>query len=436
MSGSQTAVETGRRRRLGIPSGAIVYLGFLVVVVVFAVVLRDRGFLTADNFANIARQTAMVSIMAFGMTFVLSAGEIDLSIGSIVALSRDGGGHPAARDEPRHRRRSARSRVGLAVGLVNGLLTTRLRIPSFLVTLGMLSIVVGLARITTDLEPVPVVDETFAFLFGSGIHRARAHPPRVDSRLPRRLPHPAATYALRAPGAGHRRQPIAAGYSGINTDRIKIAVLMMSAGTAAVAGMLYAGRLQGARYTLGEADLLTVIAATVIGGTSMFGGKGSIVGALVGSLLMGVLNNGLLLMGLHGVRAAGGPRRHHHRRGGPQPARGAGARPVAVRPGALARRATADRASSSGRPGIRKSFGGVDALDGVDFSLRRGEVHGLVGQNGAGKSTLVKILNGVHQPDAGSPRAGRPPSSRWPHRPMRGEPASPWSSRSSASSRR
>ena len=73
---------------------------------------------------------------------------------------------------------------------------------------------------------------------------------------------------------------------------------MISAGTAAVAGMLYAGRLQGARYTLGETDLLTVIAATVIGGTSMFGGRGSIVGALVGSLLMGVLNNGLLLMGL------------------------------------------------------------------------------------------------------------------------------------------
>jgi ribose transport system permease protein len=290
--------ERARRRFAAVrPDNLIVYLGFLAVVVFFAVVLQDRGFLTADNFANIARQTAMVSIMAFGMTFVLSAGEIDLSIGSIVALSamvvaillRETNLVIAV---------LGALAVGLVIGLVNGLLTTRLRIPSFLVTLGMLSIVVGLARITTDLEPVPVVDETFAFLFGSG----------SIGPVPILLVWTAAFLVgfhilLRRTPFGRQvlatgGNKIAAGYSGINTDRIKIAVLMMSAGTAAVAGMLYAGRLQGARYTLGEADLLTVIAATVIGGTSMFGGKGSIVGALFGSLLMGVLNNGLLLMGL------------------------------------------------------------------------------------------------------------------------------------------
>jgi ribose transport system permease protein len=188
--------------------------------------------------------------------------------------------------------------VGLLIGLANGLLTTRLRIPSFLVTLGMLSIVVGLARLTTNLEPVPVVDQTYAFLFGSGsigpvpillvwtggflvaFHILLRHTP----------------FGRQVLATGGNR--IAASYSGINTDRVKVIVLMMSAGTAAVAGMLYAGRLQGARYTLGETDLLTVIAATVIGGTSMFGGRGSIIGALVGSLLMGVLNNGLLLLGL------------------------------------------------------------------------------------------------------------------------------------------
>lgn len=279
------------------PDNLIVYLGFLAVVAFFAVVLQDRGFLTADNFANIARQTAMVSIMAFGMTFVLSAGEIDLSIGSIVALSamvvaillRETNLVIAV---------LGALAVGLLIGLINGLLTTRLRIPSFLVTLGMLSIVVGLARITTDLEPVPVVDQTFAFLFGSGsigpvpvLLVWTAVFLVVFHVILRRTP-----FGRQVLATGGNK--IAAGYSGIDTDRIKIAVLMMSAGTAAVAGMLYAGRLQGARYTLGEADLLTVIAATVIGGTSMFGGKGSIVGALVGSLLMGVLNNGLLLMGL------------------------------------------------------------------------------------------------------------------------------------------
>ena len=90
----------------------------------------------------------------------------------------------------------------------------------------------------------------------------------------------------------------AAGVSGIKVPRIKLGVLMLSGGLAAVAGLLYAGRLQAAKYTLGETDLMTVIAAVIVGGTLLNGGKGSVVGALVGSLMMGMLNNGLILMGL------------------------------------------------------------------------------------------------------------------------------------------
>jgi ribose transport system permease protein len=90
----------------------------------------------------------------------------------------------------------------------------------------------------------------------------------------------------------------AARYSGIDTARIRVASLVICSTAAALAGMLYIGRLHGARYTLGDADLLTVIAAAVIGGTSMAGGRGSMIGALVGSLVMGILNNGLILMGL------------------------------------------------------------------------------------------------------------------------------------------
>ena len=86
--------------------------------------------------------------------------------------------------------------------------------------------------------------------------------------------------------------------AGIKVDRVRMAVLALSAGCAALAGLLYAGRLQGARYTLGEADLMTVIAAVIVGGTRLTGGSGSVPGALVGSLLMGMLNNGLILMGL------------------------------------------------------------------------------------------------------------------------------------------
>ena len=286
------------RLRRSRPDNLIVYVGFVAILLFFSITLADRGFLTPENFANIARQTAMVSIMAFGMTFVLAGGEIDLSIGSVVALSSLVVAVLLRAALPIPVAVGGALLAGLLVGLANGLLVTRLRIPSFLVTLGTMTIVVGLARDLTDLEPVPIVNETFAFWFGSGslgpvpillVWTGLALV--VFHVLLRRTP-----FGRQVLATGGNRA--AARFSGIRTDRTKVAVLMLGAGTAALAGMLYAGRLQGARYTLGENDLMTVIAATVIGGTSLFGGRGSIVGALVGSLLVGMLNNGLLLMNL------------------------------------------------------------------------------------------------------------------------------------------
>jgi ribose transport system permease protein len=90
----------------------------------------------------------------------------------------------------------------------------------------------------------------------------------------------------------------AARFSGIKTDRVKIAVFLISAMCATLAGLLYAGRLHGARYSLGETELFTVIAAVVLGGTSLFGGRGSIIGAVVGAFTMAMLTNGLILLGL------------------------------------------------------------------------------------------------------------------------------------------
>ncbi|MCC6315255.1 MAG: ABC transporter permease [Thermomicrobiales bacterium] len=276
---------------------AIVYVGFAAVFIFFSIVLHDRAFLTVGNLTNIARQTAMISIMAIGFVFVLGAGEIDLSIGSVVALAalvtalvlRDVGIWAAI---------PAGLATGIVIGAINGLITTKVRIPSFLVTLGTLGIVNGLARWITDLKSVPITDPTYTFIFGSGdigpvpilfVWTAAA---LVVGHL-----------ALRKTSFG--RQVLATGgnktaalYSGVRTDRIKTATLIISATAAALAGMLYAGRLHGARYTLGETDMLTVIAAVVIGGTSLFGGKGSVVGAVVGSLIMGIINNGLILMGL------------------------------------------------------------------------------------------------------------------------------------------
>lgn len=275
----------------------VVYMGFVVILLFFAIAVGGRGFLTVGNLMNIVRQTAPISVMAVGMAFVLSAGEIDLSIGGIVAM--------AALVTALLLREANMAiailgglGVGLVVGLVNGLITTRVRIPSFLVTLGTLSIVTGLARTITDLQAVPILNRTYNDAFGS----ASFGPISVlfiwtaAALLIGHAVYRHTTFGRHVLATGGNRA--AADSVGIRTSRVKVAVLVISAMTAALAGMLYAGRLHGARYTLGETDLLTVIAAVVIGGTSLFGGRGSIVGAIVGSIIMGMVNNGLILMGL------------------------------------------------------------------------------------------------------------------------------------------
>ncbi len=275
----------------------VVYLSFLVILAFFSVVLFDRGFLSPDNFMNILRQTAMVSVMAIGMAFTLSAGEIDLSISSTVALAALVGAIVVQQTNPLFAILAALG-VGLGVGLANGLLVTKLRIPAFLVTLGSAGIVSGLAREITNLQAVPITDQSFNFIFGSGdlgpismLFVWTTILLVVGHVVYRKTPFGRAVLAT----GGNRA---AARFSGVPVERIRIAVLVISAMAAAFAGLLYAGRLHGARYTLGEQDLLTVIAAVIIGGTSLFGGRGSIVGAVVGSIIMGMLNNGLILMGL------------------------------------------------------------------------------------------------------------------------------------------
>lgn len=275
----------------------VVYLSFVVIVLFFAVTLRDKGFLSSDNLMNILRQTAMVSIMAVGMTFTITAGEIDLSIGSTVALSALVTA-VLLNTMPMVVAVLAGMGVGLLAGLFNGVVTTKVRIPAFLVTLGTSGVISGLARMITNLQAKPITNETFNFIFGSGdigpfstLFIWTIVVTVIGYLVFEKTPFGRAVTAT----GGNRS---AARYSGVRTDNIRIAVMAISALAAAFAGILYAGRLHGARYTLGENDLMTVIAAVVIGGTAFSGGKGSIIGSIIGSIVMGVLNNGLLLLGL------------------------------------------------------------------------------------------------------------------------------------------
>jgi len=275
----------------------IIYLGFVAIFGFFSIALFNKGFLTGGNLMNIARQTAMISVMAIGMTFVLAAGEIDLSIGSVVALSS-----LTTALALRHSNIFIGVIVGLGtgalVGSVNGLLVIKVRIPSFLVTLGTMGIVSGFARWITNLKSIPVTNDIYNFIFGSGdigpvsvlfiwtlILLAVGQLVLKKTSFGR--------YVLATGG-----NKISAMYSGIKVDKIKLLVIIMNGMLASLAGMLYAGRLHGARYTLGETDLLTVIAAVIIGGTSLFGGRAFVIGSVIGSLIMGMINNGLILMGL------------------------------------------------------------------------------------------------------------------------------------------
>lgn len=275
----------------------IIYVGFVVVFVIFAVMLGDQGFLSTTNLLNILRQTAIVTIMAVGMTFVIGCAEIDLSVGSIAGLASITTAIAIA-----HFGLAAGIVAGLLVGVVvgaiNGSLVAFVRIPSFLVTLAMLGIAAGVAQWVTSSAPQPILNETYNTVFGSG----------NIGFLPGLVVWSAVVVTVGAvvlKKARFGRQVLATGanrtaseYSGINTQAIKFRVMMISAMAASLAGMLYAGRLHSGRFQWGAGDEMNAIAAVILGGTALAGGRGSVIGTLFGALLMGLINNGLILAGL------------------------------------------------------------------------------------------------------------------------------------------
>lgn len=275
----------------------LVYIGFAALFLFFAIYLRDAGFNNPNNLLNIVRQTAIIATMAVAMTFVIAAGQMDLSVGAVAGLSSV----TAAMTIERFGAVAgvaAGLLTGLVVGGFNGFLVTRLVIPSFLVTLGMMGVARGFAMWITDTAPVPILDDAYNNIFGAG-----ELGPVPSLLIWIAVVATIGAVVLRKTAYG--RQVLATGgnepaarFSGVDTRRIGFLVLTVSGGVAALAGMLYAGRLQSGRFQWGEGDELSVIAAVVLGGTSLFGGSGSVIGSVLGALLIGVVNNGLILMGL------------------------------------------------------------------------------------------------------------------------------------------
>jgi len=276
----------------------IVYVVFIIIFAFFSILLFDKGFLTTTNILNIFRQTAMITIMGVGMTFVISTGQIDLSVGSITALSSITTAMVLRSNLGIILASVVGLGTGLLVGVANGLITTKFKIPPFLVTLGMMEVVRGLAMWITHNAPIPIINQKYNNLFGLGniggipiIFIWTIFIVIIGYIVFNHTP--LGVYVL-ATGGNEE----AAKYTGINTHKIKLITFLISGILAGFAGMLYAARMQAGRFTFGDGDELSVIAAVILGGTSLNGGKGTIIGTFVGSLIMGIINNGLIIAGL------------------------------------------------------------------------------------------------------------------------------------------
>lgn len=290
--------EWVRRAYRGENSGVLM-LVVAITIAAFAITLRNTSYLSSTNLLSVVQQTAAITVMAVPTVFVISSGEIDLSFAAVVPVSafitsllmenHHWGFVPAA---------LVALAFGAGVGLVNGLITVLFRIPSFVVTLGTMGLLAGYGEQITNSQSVSVYRKHFLSFFGQG-HVGTVPVLLIWSFGIALLGQLILSFApvgraVLATGANEN----AARFSGIRTSRVKVGALVASGMGGALAGLLYVGQFGAASYTLGGSDLLTTIAAVIIGGTALSGGKGSVIGALVGSLLIGILNNGLIIEGL------------------------------------------------------------------------------------------------------------------------------------------
>ncbi len=275
-----------RFRRLGI------LLGFAIVYLVFS--LLSRQFFTVSNLTAVALQSSINAIIAIGMTLVIISAGIDLSVGSIAGLASV----VAATVMEAHGVALgviAGLVVGLVAGAINGTLIARVGLAPFIVTLGTLTLYRGGALVFTNGQPVYGINETFRSIFGGSVGPiptpvifAVVVALVVDFLLRR------TTFGEHVIAIGGNEE--AARLCGVAVDRIKAAVYVIAGALAALAGLVLVARIGAAEPIGGTGYELDAIAATVIGGTSLFGGVGTVGGTIVGALILGGLRDGLTLL--------------------------------------------------------------------------------------------------------------------------------------------
>ena len=251
--------------------------------------LATDTFFTPANLSNVLRQNAFTAILAAGMTFVILTAGIDLSVGSVVALSGVLCADLLVRGLPLPVAVGAGLLVGLATGTINGAAVTLLRVPAFIATLATMLVVRGLAYKYTDARTISGLPAGFAVLSNGAVTASAVVVIFVLSWFAlTRTPFGRHVYAV----GGNES---AAWLSGIRVARVRMAVYSVCGLAAGLAGVLVASRLNAGYPRAGEYYELDAIAAVVVGGTSLFGGSGSVWSALAGAFFIGILNNGLNL---------------------------------------------------------------------------------------------------------------------------------------------
>lgn len=270
-----------------------ILIGMVAICAFFA--WQSDRFLSLNNAMNIMEQVSVIALVAFGMTFVILLGEIDLSVGSIIAVSGMVAAQCLAAGYGIPETVALAVLAGMVLGGLNGVITAKLMLPSFIVTVATMGIFRGLVSLPTGGVPAPINDDTFFYV---GTERAAGLPVLVWIMLcvfiVAHIVLSKTVFGRRIYLAGGNRE--AAIYSGIKVDTIRIAAFVISGVAAAISGLLLAARLGSAQTNAGTGYELDAIAAVVLGGTSLVGGVGTIIGTLLGTLIIGIINNGMNLL--------------------------------------------------------------------------------------------------------------------------------------------
>ena len=294
------ATSNAPRRPINV-SALLAQYGILLVFVLLCVVLTFANpfFLTEQNISNVLRQTSINGILAIGMTYVILTGGIDLSVGSVLAFSSMVAASLVSGEQSQgvFVAIMAGLGTGAALGMVNGLLVSRFGVPPFVATLGMLSVARGLTFIYTDGTPIPNLSPAFRTI-GQGFVGPVPVPVFIFAGVALLfwwvLKYTTFGRYIYAVGGNER----SARTSGVNTRGVLFGAYIIAGSLAGLAGLILTARTTSALPQAGVSYELDAIAAVVIGGTSLSGGTGSVLGTVIGALIIGVINNGLDLLGV------------------------------------------------------------------------------------------------------------------------------------------